>query len=634
MRYYSELTVLPDVIAHPPRHFGLNVEMQDHHEQSNLWDWIADSGSTCIRTFHPEQTLRGADADPAAYAAVTDAASFDIWRQALLADVDGQLPWANYRFTEAVPWMGQADGFVNQYAKQGVEVLYSLGYWPTLFPRPLVKAVGTNEVPGDDGIDWGAAACAYEYYLAVMHRYATRSGGRVFMMINEPENRFGAWYLPDDLKDLGWGETFWDDASPGLAERVLRLEAVQYAVLARFARLALEDVRASLSDSAQAEALRLTGPTTVAWKPFWQAAEGYLDALDYHHYHPDARTFASTWQTVAATAAASDKPVMISEFNRHSGGLDFGEIPFVTSNALDTAALLFQIMNLPGTRERAPAWTTLYLLGFPSTHRNYKHLVYGSMDVVDWTGRDTPLWDRGDAWYPTFEESQLRHPTPAYDVVRMLARHSRRGDGETLAAGLTNPTTSGPADIYDQLEWLVTRDSDGCLISILNRSERAAERLVLDLSAVAPAATTAVVRVTDRKHRDEPLACHAIEGGRCEINVPAQALVQVIVRKVPLVKPSHLRLVEQSWTPGSIHEGLALFQTTRLGAVANLGQHTEDIGEWAVRWSSSHPHYVRVGASGLVQRLRSAPDAVTITATVLSPTGDDLSTSVSLPGIS
>ena len=113
---------------------------------------------------------------------------------------------------------------------------------------------------------------------------------------------------------------------------------------------------------------------------------------------------------------------MISEFNRHSGGIDIAEIPFTT--ATDTARLLFQIMSLPGTINRAPLVTTLYLLGFPSTHRNYKHLVWvWRHECRGLVGCRYAAGDRGDAWYPTFEESQLRHPTPAYAMVtRMLAQ--------------------------------------------------------------------------------------------------------------------------------------------------------------------------------------------------------------------
>ncbi len=57
-----------------------------------------------------------------------------------------------------------------------------------------------------------------------------------------------------------------------------------------------------------------------------------------------------------------------------------------------------------------------YLFHFPATHRNYKALVYGDMNLVDWSGRDDRLWGRGDEWHPTLEEMQLRHATPAYDI--------------------------------------------------------------------------------------------------------------------------------------------------------------------------------------------------------------------------
>ena len=90
-------------------------------------------------------------------------------------------------------------------------ILGSLAHAPKDFPRPLVKEIGATVAPSNDGIDWGAAACAYEYYFAVIYHFAQQGSIADFLMINEPENRFGQWYVTDDPAKLGWGELFCDD---------------------------------------------------------------------------------------------------------------------------------------------------------------------------------------------------------------------------------------------------------------------------------------------------------------------------------------------------------------------------------------------------------------------------------------
>ena len=197
--------------------------------------------------------------------------------------------------------------------------------------------------------------------------------------------------------------------------------------------------------------LLLCGPTTVVWDALWRVAEPYVDIFDYHHYHPDPAAFSPMHQ--AAAASAGDKPMMISEFNRLSGGVDIADSPFVMRNALDTALLMQEVLSMHQGSQAMDA-ITLYLLAFPSTHRNHKHLVYGDLNVADWTGRDTPLWDRGASWYPTAEELQLRHPTPAYHAFRMMSRHA---NGAVVNHGMLNPSSSGPADSYFDLRILASR---------------------------------------------------------------------------------------------------------------------------------------------------------------------------------
>ena len=62
-------------------------------------------------------------------------------------------------------------------------------------------------------------------------------------MCNEPENREGAWQLPKEMAELGWGDRFWDDDNPGPSKAYLDAVTRQYAVLVRMARLAMDDVK-------------------------------------------------------------------------------------------------------------------------------------------------------------------------------------------------------------------------------------------------------------------------------------------------------------------------------------------------------------------------------------------------------
>ncbi len=48
-----DVLVLPDPAARTPRHLGVNMLIQDHHDIINLWDWLGHSGATMVREFHP-----------------------------------------------------------------------------------------------------------------------------------------------------------------------------------------------------------------------------------------------------------------------------------------------------------------------------------------------------------------------------------------------------------------------------------------------------------------------------------------------------------------------------------------------------------------------------------------------------
>ena len=77
MRHFSRLRIRPDEVARTPRRLGVNAELQDHHDETNLWDWIADSGAGAVREFHPEVSLRRAPAEPGTWGPISGRADFD-----------------------------------------------------------------------------------------------------------------------------------------------------------------------------------------------------------------------------------------------------------------------------------------------------------------------------------------------------------------------------------------------------------------------------------------------------------------------------------------------------------------------------------------------------------------------------
>jgi hypothetical protein len=471
--------------AQTPRFFGVNVEIQDHAAETNLWDWVAEGGFSVVRTFHPEVTLRR-EGRPYADRSDWDQGAFDSWRQEICADPDATLDWSAFLFDEAVPSIGVPDEVIGHYRSLGLQPLVSLAFAPKEFERCIVTDLTGNGPVGDDDIDWGAAAAAYEYYRALIHRYGFHQGCNVFTMLNEPENRWGWWYVDDELAAIedGWWERLFDDQHSTLGVRYLDQLARQYGVLARIARMAIDDHRQLAAQRGRAAEATLIGPTTVTWEVLWKAAEPRLDVCDVHHYHPDQRTFASLWQTVAERAG--NKPAAFTEFNRHSGGVPIEQWLFNREHALELADLLFTLVELSKGGDPAIGYATLYLLHFPSTHRNYKHLLYGDFDVLDWTLKDTSLLDRGDAWYPTLAETQIRHATPAWHLVRMCTRFMRAPSGATgpfpvYPVGHSNPSSSGPDHRLATMRCLAVEQGAELLLGVLNTGSEGSEWTEVDL---------------------------------------------------------------------------------------------------------------------------------------------------------
>lgn len=628
MKRASTIAIAPTAVAATPGRLGLNMEVQDHHERTNLWDWLADSGAEVAREFHPESRHWRSDEIAPEWLAIASHTAFERWRGQLLQDPAQRVGWHRYRFDQAIPWMGVPDGFIPKVAGLGIVPLYSLGYGTAFFPRPLIRDIAATAMPGDDGIDWGAAASAYEFFFAVIHHYVTGFGARWFTMINEPENQWDWFHKPAEFAGLGkdwWVRLSWGDGSPtpDLGLRWFRVLGVQYGVLARLARLALEDVRAMAGLAPGG--LHLTGPTNVAWEPLWEHAACWLDACDVHHYHTDEHTFRTTFRAVAMRAAADGKPFAISEFNRLSGGIRIDEALWSHDNALALADGLMTVLELARPDEPGCLFACFYLLNYPSTHRNYKHLLYGDMNTVDWSGRDRPLRARGEEWYPTFDELQIRHATPAYHVFRAIARAAAGGPHRVLDVGMHNPSSAAPHDVYHRLRVQAVDQGGRIVLNLLNRSPKPALAVTIDLRLLGRPFACAVLRACGREHDDAVLAVLAVDGPLLTIDLPAQALCQLILEPRPLHRATALRLEEVTATPGTLAR-LGLFETTRLRALGTVDGAEIDLTTSAIRWTSSHPELVRVGQGGLVQRLRATARTVSITATL--PDGPTITVSV------
>jgi len=613
----------PTVIARTPRHLGVNVEIQEHYDRTNLWDWLADSGSTIAREFHPEQTLRVRPIEPETWKDITTPADFQRFRERVTADPNGDaIQWGAYSFESRAHWMGVPDGIIEKVIQAGVDPLVSLGYWTKMFPRPLVKDLHFVGIAGDDLIDWSAAASAYDYYFAVIYHYASQLGARYFTMINEPEcHGQEYWHYPPQM--LALGENPYFSGTPEQRRAAMQVLSTQWAAMARFARDAMEDVRGLLQRAGKPAELFLSGPTSGNWEPFWEKGGQFMDACDFHHYHVNAAAYPRVYSRVALRSAAKAKRTCTTEFNRRAGSLQISEMCFSIQPSLELAALIMEALDAPRPDGPACEFLALYLLHFPATHRNYKSLLYGDMNSVDWSGLDRGMRNLPDEWYPTFEELEVRHATHGYHMFRMLAR--------------CTPGRDPGAEPYDVLQTsMVCLIDDGCgtrvlaglrimavdqgermVISILNPAAGGAPGVEIDLRFFPGRFTTAVIRETSMRRADEVVAQENIDDTRLAVDISGQSLTQVILTRPALDRIKSLRLAERTTTPGSAN-GLSLHQTTRLQALASLDGREIDVTDTNVIWSSSAPDIVRVYQGGLVQRIRNSARPAAISARTLT----------------
>lgn len=605
--------------AKTAKRLGLNIEVHDGEDQSNLWDWLADSGAQAVREFHPEQSLRKEDAPTDRWDSVTDLTSFQAFRQSLAADPETEIPWDTYLFDTVVKWMGIPDKIVEHVTKVGPEPVCSLGFSPTSYRESLINDLYA-EALSDELIHWSAAAAAYEYYLAEIYRYATRHNVRYYSLRNEPEwSSAKAFYLPPELdkfqKRLRDLVTCRDPDAYAVYGRALGL---QVAAMARIARWAADDVQVILQERGQSLPILIAGPTSgMLWEPLWAHAKPYADICNYHVYAVTPVAHDRLSREVARQTQG--KLQAITEFGRQGGPMKVEDFLFSLDRSLEAARVIMTALQLSKPDDPDYEFLTFYLFAGPSTHRNFKQLVYGDMNMLNWFGPDKALRQRGDNWYPTFDELQIRWATPAYAMYRMLARNTSTAVGQTEPCPVLDSGNQFPwdADVSatGHYESLIVDQGDRLIVNLLNPCEDTIHDLRIMLNEHADRFPYAVVRVCDIDKRDEVIAWHT---GRVAIDLPGQTFIQIIYLKDDLASATDLRIEEETYTPGSLDTGLALHQTTRLRAIAQIAGRSVDITELNVLWSSSEPEYVRMEQGGLVQRLRASEGPVTLTAQILN----------------
>jgi hypothetical protein len=595
-------------VGQTPKYLGVCLEVADHADRSNLWDWLADSGSKMVRVIHPDKNMRIQPASESTYQEITSKSDFDAFRARLLADPDQNIPWSNYRFDKEVPWLGITDVEVKKVVEAGVAPIVSIAYGPHYYPGSLLNTFTDDIKAKDENVNWAAAASAYEYYLANIHRYASRHGVTHFTMINEPSG--GVKYIQ------------------------------QIGVIARMGRLALEDVRAKLRDKRQAAGLRLSGPACHSnWEEFWPYMEPYVDFLDSHFYNPDPDMFTRQYHRTAMRAGQTGKKVVFTEFNRIGGPLQPDEALWSMRPALQLGGLTMAALSSGRAGDPGCEMALLYQFQAPATHRNFKSLVYGDMNLIDWTGRDHGLNEWGSEWYPNFEELQIRFATPAYHIFKMLARCAPGANAgvdsyEVLGVG---ESSKGFGEVWDkeignniyrmlderkyyalggagpEIRVLAVRTPERLIITVLNSAPTAVKQVGFDLDYLKEPYATACIRETSLTRRDQVIAQIPVTGKRVVVDLPADSMTQIILIKEDLAKVTELKFEEKTVTPGTMQD-LGLYQTTRLRALGKIGERWLDLSELNVAWTSSEERLVNVYQSGLVQRVRQTGKPVVISA--------------------
>jgi len=612
LRASGNFLIDPAAVGQTPQYLGLNIEILTDADRANVWDWMLDSGMSMGRAPHPDVDLRRADRDFSPYRQIKTKADFAAFRERLKQDPNGQIPWKNYRFEENIPWFGIPFRVAAKYQACNIPLVVAIGYKEGSDPTPLLKESGRSiDLPAtDDEVNWGTAASAYEDYLANMFAFSSRFGVTHFMMMNEPREK----EVP-----------------------LVRSSGV----LAQLARMALEDTRQNLSDQKLAAQLSLCGPANnLGAELYWKHVGPYVDFMDYHLYDPDGRTHQLRYSRAEAFLRPFGKRLAMTEFGRIGGPMPMDQILFGMRPSLEMADVTMAVLS--AARPDAPGFemALFFQLAYPATDRNRKSLLYGDMNLADFTESDIPLNRNRIGKLPSFEEMQLRVATPAYHAFKMIARCAPgvRADGvksfpilamtvgDTGFGHARDPATGlnvyrkEDAQRYTALDgagmefrMFAVQTPERLYAMVLNQSPTAMKSIRLDLSRLSASYQTAVVRELSQGKRDEAIAAFALAKRPVVVDFPSYSLTQIIFVKDDLSLIEELKTVEAPGTPGRLSH-LAALETTRLKTFGRIGQNWIDLTDLNIRWSSSLAESVRVYQGGLVQRVASWDKPVTLTA--------------------
>lgn len=601
-------------IGKTPKYLGVNTEVMQYADSANIWDWLSDAGVGMVRVGHPDQTFRkDIKMNESVYAKVKSKEDFDAFRRHITGDPQKNMIWNNYLFSEEIPWLGIPDKIVKKLQSNGIKAIISMAYSPKYYFMPILRDWNSGLFPPDNCINWAAAASAWEYYFACIYRYASKNDVTHFMMLNEPS--------PDDT-----------------------LMMQQVGILGKMARMAMEDARKKLLNKQVAADLKLSGPAMyLAWEEYFPYVAPYVDYLDVHLYEPDHEIFGRKLSRALIRARLGNKKLALTEFNRVGGPMPPEESLFSIKPSLQVASLIMEVLSASKPDDPLLEMALFYQFQFPSTHRNFKSLMYGDMNCIDWTGQDIPLKKNNSTPMPDFKQLQLRFATPAFHIFKMLARNtpgtkSKAESYEVLELGEANRGVSAVSDpvnhrnVYpllekekyyalggggSELKSLVIKGENRLYINILNPGPVNLKNIGINISALNEKYTSAIVRETSLTRRDMPLSQKNIENSEITIEISPESLTQVIFTKEDLSQISELKIEELTTTPGSL-ENLKLYETTRLRALGKYRNEWIDLTELNVLWSVTENSGLNIYQGGLLQRIKYSDTAAGIHARTIN----------------
>ena len=602
----------PRPVAKTNTYIGVTPEALMYTDSTNVFDWLADSGVGMVRVGCTNYRNR-IDYANSVYSKVNSYDNFQKFCKNIVKDPVKNIRWEDYRFNTSMPWVGNLDVTMDKLQNNNIQGFICLEYSPNpvYCPKNILKRFDGGIIPADSIIDWGSAASAYEYYFACIYRYASRNNMTQYMMLNEPSS---------EIKNLQ-----------------------QIGVLSRMARLAMDDVKNVLKNKEVAASLKLSSPAFFAnWPDFLPYITPYVDYIDTHLYDPEGSMADRKVHRILTAARLQNKKVVITEYDRISGPMTIEQSFFNMKASLQLADLVMSIQSSAKTNDPTIMCSLMYQFHFPATHRNFKSLVYGDMNSVDWTNQDLP-WNKLNTT-PTMNQQQLRFATPAYSMFKMLARSAPGGksNDESNEVYQLQEALVGPAHVYDpvlkrniyrslerdkfyaydggkrgnELKTLTVKVGNRIHIYILN-FEPASVLRSFYIGAMKNNYKTAVVRETSMSKRDMAIQQIVLSDNTFSLTLTGESLTEIILMEEDLSKISELKIEECKVTTSSV-SNLKLLQTTRLKAIGKYEDKWMDLTDLNVLWSTGPNSGLNVYQGGLLQRMMNSPKVEMVSAKTLT----------------